>query len=85
MSNSNINIEPFSGDACWIWGEGGLWQKKANVRSPYRVCYFRKFFYVPENGAKLTAHVSADSRYILYINGSRVSAGPAKGDIEHQF
>ncbi len=75
----------FPGNAMWIWGEGGNWQKKFNLQSPFRTCYFRKKFTVAGDGEKLTVHVSADSRYTLYVNGKRVCTGPAKGDIVHQF
>ena len=33
----------------------------------------------------MRVNVSADSKYILYLNGKRVSWGPAKGDLVHQF
>lgn len=30
-----------------------------------------------------TIHVSADNRYILFVNGKQVSRGPARGDLNH--
>lgn len=35
--------------------------------------------------ARVLAHVSADSRYVLWCNGRLVGRGPAKGDIHHHF
>ena len=35
--------------------------------------------------ARLTVHVSADSRYVFYCNGVLVARGPAKGDVNHHF
>lgn len=32
---------------------------------------------------KLPISVSADNRYILYVNGTRVDAGPSRGDLAH--
>ncbi len=32
---------------------------------------------------RLIARVSADNRYILYVNGRRVDAGPSRGDVAH--
>ncbi|MFC5407521.1 family 78 glycoside hydrolase catalytic domain [Cohnella soli] len=85
MHRSGTDQSPFTGEALWIWGPGGNWQNKFNNGSPFRTCYFRKSFHVPAAGAKLTVHVSADSRYTLFVNGIRICCGPAKGDIAHQF
>jgi len=49
---------------------------------------FRREFEIPGAGAKPagpTVHVSADSRYLLYCNGSLVGRGPARGDVVHHF
>ena len=31
----------------------------------------------------LVVHVSADNRFILYVNGQRAASGPARGDLAH--
>jgi len=47
----------------------------------YGVYHFRKNFELDQVPEKLLIHVSADNRYHLYVNGQRVSYGPAKGDL----
>ena len=53
----------------------------ANVTS-YGVYHFRKTFDLDAIPAQLKVHVSADNRYIFYVNGEMVSYGPAKGDLK---
>ncbi|MBB6325814.1 hypothetical protein FHS59_001429 [Algoriphagus iocasae] len=53
----------------------------ANV-TDYGVYHFRKTFDLKEVPENLLVHVSADNRYNLFVNGQRVSYGPAKGDFK---
>jgi len=77
---------PFFGEARWIWCKYNRNKVERRVNALYRRSYFRRVFNVPEDGdTYLTVYVSADSQYILYLNGEMVSRGPAKGDIKHQF
>ena len=46
----------------------------------YGVYYFRKHIDLSVKPASFIIHVSADNRYKLYVNGSLVSLGPARGD-----
>jgi len=46
----------------------------------YGVFYFRKNVDLGAKPLKFIVHVSADNRYKLYINGTLVSLGPARGD-----
>jgi len=46
----------------------------------YGVFYFRKSIDLVTKPASFIVHVSADNRYKLYINGTLVSLGPARGD-----
>jgi alpha-L-rhamnosidase len=47
----------------------------------YGVFNFRKNVDLVNKPSKFIIHVSADNRYKLYINGTLVSLGPARGDI----
>jgi len=62
-----------------------VWSRDAGATTGYRIAYFRRTFDVASHEARLTVHVSADSQYVLYVNGQRVARGPAKGDLTHQF
>lgn len=58
--------------AQWIWTEG-----EESPRNEWRC--FRKSFEVPEMGwesAKIS--ITADSRYVLYVNGELLGRGPAR-------
>ena len=61
-------------DALWISSPGA---------SPYDfgVYHFRRTFDLPQKPARFVVHVSADNRYQLFVNGTRVSWGPARGDL----
>ena len=49
----------------------------------YGVYYFRKDVALPAVPADYVVHVTGDNRYKLYVNGTLVSLGPAKGDATH--
>ncbi|RXZ81196.1 alpha-L-rhamnosidase [Paenibacillaceae bacterium] len=58
--------------ASWIWGDG-----EASPRNEWRC--FRKSFEVPAegwDGAQLK--ITADSRYVLHVNGVRLGRGPVR-------
>ncbi len=63
-------------DAQWIACPGKPLQE-------FGVYHFRKIITLPSRPAKFVIHVSGDNRYELYINGSRVLSGPARGDLNH--
>ncbi|MEZ5276923.1 MAG: alpha-L-rhamnosidase N-terminal domain-containing protein [Opitutaceae bacterium] len=80
--------KPFTSDRSqWIWSTEGSHQRPAGGSpSHYEVRRFRRVFRVESGSSpELTVHVTADSRYVFYCNGSRVGRGPAKGDITHHF
>ena len=45
--------------------------------------FYRKSFELDSKPAEFIIHVSADNRYRLFINGTAVCSGPARGDMEH--
>lgn len=49
----------------------------------YGVYYFRKSLDILAVPSTFVVHVSADNRYKLFVNGSLVSLGPARGDLKH--
>jgi len=49
----------------------------------YGVYHFRRTFDLASKPASFVVHVTADNRYQLYVNGDRVSVGPARGDLNH--
>lgn len=49
----------------------------------YGVYHFRKSFNLTEKPSEFIIHVSADNRYKLFVNGTMVCFGPARGDIDH--
>src|SRR5262245_22557541 len=78
--------QPFVHRSAWIWSIEGSHATAAEASpSHYQVRLFRRSFEVGSEPVKLAAHISADSRYLLYCNGVLVARGPAKGDIHHHF
>jgi len=51
-------------------------------QTEYGVYHFRKTFNLDKAPDQLVIHVSADNRYNLFVNGTRVCYGPAKGDLK---
>ncbi|HUK19596.1 MAG TPA: alpha-L-rhamnosidase C-terminal domain-containing protein [Bryobacteraceae bacterium] len=49
----------------------------------YGVYHFRRTFDLPSKPAAFSVHVTADNRYVLFVNGERVGLGPARGDLNH--
>ena len=49
----------------------------------YGVYYFRKEVDLAAVPADYVVHVTGDNRYKLFVNGTLVSLGPAKGDVTH--
>jgi len=54
----------------------------APLRSP-AVFHFRKRIDVRGTSDPYVVHVSADNRFVLFVNGVRVGEGPARGDLDH--
>ena len=49
----------------------------------FGVFHFRKTFTLESVPQRFVIHVSGDNRYELFVNGERVLAGPARGDLNH--
>lgn len=49
----------------------------------FSICYFRKVLALPSAPGHFVVHISADNRYQLFVNGTRVARGPARGDLDH--
>jgi len=49
----------------------------------YGVYHFRKTFHLKSVPESFIIHCSADNRYRLFVNGTPVCAGPARGDPDH--
>ena len=49
----------------------------------YDVAYFRHALTLPAVPAHFVVSVSADTRFELHVNGQRIGAGPALGDVHH--
>ncbi len=81
--------KPFVQSASWIWSAEGIHAApppEAASPSHYQVRYFRRDFSVANPAAStLAVHVSADSHFLFFCNGTLVGRGPAKGDVNHQF
>lgn len=60
------------------WVDGGAFEG-------YQVLHFRRTFDLKEVPKQFKINVSADNRYRLFVNGKSVSAGPARGDLQHWF
>ena len=65
--------------ADWIWERpSGPIYRVGSLKNIFT--YFRKTFDYPGGGKKVVAHISADSRYRLYVNGQYLGRGPARFD-----
>lgn len=72
--NPNLLTKPWS--ANWICCPQGPLRD-------YGVTYFRKALHLQEKPDSYVIHVTADNRYKLYVNGTKVCAGPAKSSFEN--
>ncbi|MCX8052424.1 MAG: alpha-L-rhamnosidase [Armatimonadetes bacterium] len=70
------------------WIERGTWPCKwichPDAGQPPFVTAYRKRFSIAKE-TKIRIHVSADERYDLYLDGTRIGCGPERGDRENWF
>jgi hypothetical protein len=64
------------------WAASWIRPKEALPRS-FGVYLFRRTFDLPSAPSRFVVHATADQRYELFVNGHRVSTGPARGDLDH--
>ena len=64
------------------WKAGWITHPTAPLREPI-VLHFRHALSLASVPASYVVRVSADNRFILYVNGQRVGDGPARGDLVH--
>src|SRR5271170_2800358 len=64
------------------WNASWITHPTAPLREPV-VLHFRKSLQLAAKPPRYMVHVSADNRFILYVNGHRVGDGPARGDLSH--
>jgi len=64
------------------WHASWITHPTAPLREPI-VLHFRRAVDLPSALASYIVRVSADNRFILYVNGQRVGDGPARGDLTH--
>jgi len=64
------------------WKAGWITHPTAPLREPV-VLHFRHTLTLASVPASYVVRVSADNRFVLYVNGRRVGDGPARGDLVH--
>ena len=64
------------------WHAAWVTHPTAPLREPL-VLHFRRTLALSAVPASYIVRVSADNRFVLYVNGRRVGDGPARGDLTH--
>lgn len=70
---AHLETQPFR-RASWIWDtleEQGPGERNKTV-------LFRRVFHLSSEPSTVLLHISADSRYLLFLNGKRLGFGPAR-------
>jgi hypothetical protein len=62
---------------------GWITQADASAHENPVVLHFRRNISLSHKPTHFPVRVSADNRFILYVNGARVASGPSTGDIAH--
>jgi hypothetical protein len=82
LSNAQTAINPHLLKGSWR----ASWITCPNVpQKDYGVYHFRKNFSIDTLQEKFIVHVSADNRYRLFVNGTPVCSGPARGDLYNWY
>ncbi len=64
------------------WSAMWISHPTAPLREPLTL-HFKKTLELAAVPNHFVVHVSADNRFVLYVNGARVGDGPARGDLAH--
>ncbi len=64
------------------WTAQWITHPTAPLKEPITL-HFKKSLEIPDVPAHYIVHVSADNRFVLYVNGARAGDGPARGDLAH--
>lgn len=76
-------MAPLNFDTSWIWHPG--WIENASASAGGFVDFRKTFSLDRVPAIPVKIHISADTRYKLYINSRIVAAGPVKGDQQLWF
>ncbi|KAL5046138.1 hypothetical protein BDW71DRAFT_197861 [Aspergillus fruticulosus] len=63
----------------WIWVPNWIDSSPQDTNTAGRIVRFKRRFSLSLPLTKALLHVSADTRYKLFVNGKRVAVGPARG------
>jgi hypothetical protein len=81
-----LEHEPFTDPSKGHWGSRGRWPAKwvsAGGEIPLVAAYrLAVSFDAPTT---VRVHVTADERYVLFVNGIQLGRGPERGDLQHWF
>jgi alpha-L-rhamnosidase len=80
--DAQAQTNPASDAAHREWRASWVTHPTAPLREPI-VLHFRRSLELGALPASYPVRVSADNRFVLYVNGQRVGDGPARGDLEH--
>src|SRR5260370_39471929 len=64
------------------WKASWITHPTAPLREPL-VLHFRRTLALEAVPASYPVRVSADNRFVLFVSGTRVGDGPARGDLTH--
>ncbi|HET9865229.1 MAG TPA: alpha-L-rhamnosidase C-terminal domain-containing protein [Steroidobacteraceae bacterium] len=73
---------PSPGAAATSPADGWITHPAARTQTPV-VLHFRRVFELAKAASTLPIEVTADNRFILFVNGKRVASGPSTGTVEH--
>ena len=92
--DTNVRIQHEIERADWVWMPGhDVWGVSSDVDAwnvrfgikPYPSHYFRFRNRFTSDGAPLRFDVSADERFVLYLDGEPIARGPQRGLVDHWF